>query len=252
MSKQLIDFTFSLVILVLLANLLGLTAFAAGENSEKTEIPLIDRREYKNVNTATFALGCFWGGDAKYGAVPGIIRTRVGYAGGTKEDPTYHNLGDHTESIQVDFNPEVVSYEELVDIFWESHDPNSRSYKTQYANILFYHDDHQKKIAERTKQELAEEGNEKVRTQVRSIEEFYPAEPYHQKYRLRGTSPFIGILKNIYPDSEDLRDSTAAARLNGFLAGHGTPDQVEDLTGKLGLTEDAREKLLNRFGLKGS
>ncbi|MBS3786922.1 peptide-methionine (S)-S-oxide reductase MsrA [Candidatus Bipolaricaulota bacterium] len=252
MSKHFIYITFTLLLLVLLAGLIGMSALAAEEKSEKSEIPAIDQREYENLKTATFALGCFWGGDARYGAVPGVIRTRVGYAGGAMEDPTYHDLGNHTESIQVDFNPEVVSYEELVDIFWNRHDPYSVSYNTQYANILFYHDDYQKNIAERTNRELNEESNQEVQTQVRPIEKFYPAEPYHQKYRLKQSSPFISVLNDIYPDSEDLRDSTAAARLNGFLAGHGTPDQVEELADKLGLTEDARGKLLNRFGLNGS
>ncbi|MEF8836854.1 MAG: peptide-methionine (S)-S-oxide reductase MsrA [Candidatus Bipolaricaulota bacterium] len=251
MLKQFIDLSFTLLVLIILANLVGVTAVAAEGKSEKAEIPLIDKREYENVHEATFALGCFWGVESKYGAVPGVIRTRVGYAGGAKEDPTYHDLGDHTESVQLEFNPEVVSYEDLVEIFWESHDPSSRSYSTQYANILFYHNDYQQKVAERTKQEFEEKRDKKVHTQVRPIEEFYPAEPYHQKYRLKQSSQFIGVLGDIYPDSEDLRDSTAAARLNGFLAGHGTPDQVEKLAGKLGLSEAARGKLLNRFGLKG-
>lgn len=252
MLKQFIDLSFSLLLLILLANLVGVTAVAAEGKSEEAEVPLIDQREYENVHTATFALGCFWGVESKYGAVPGVIRTRVGYAGGAKENPTYHDLGDHTESVQLEFNPEAVSYEDLVEIFWKSHDPGSRSYSTQYANILFYHDDYQKKVAERTKQELANEGDKKVQTQVRRIEEFYPAESYHQKYRLKQSSQFIEVVRAIYPESEDLRDSTAAARLNGFLAGHGTPSQVEKLTGKLGLTEDVREELLNKFGLTGS
>ncbi len=248
MLKQFVDVAFTLLVVTLLINLIGLPAFAAEEKPEKADTPLLDQREYKNVKTATFALGCFWGGDARYGAVPGVVRTRVGYAGGAKENPTYHDLGNHTESIQVEFNPETVSYEELVEIFWESHDPYSRTRRTQYANILFYHNDHQKNVAERKKRELAEESDKKIRTSISPIEEFYPAEAYHQKYQLRQNSPFIDNLKDIYQDSANLRDSTAAARLNGFLAGYGTQDQLEDLTGKLGLTKAAREKLLKEFG----
>ena len=249
--KNFTVFSFFLVAMVLLANIVGLTGFVVEANSKYPDKPVIDQQTYEEVNTATFALGCFWGGDARYGAVPGVIRTRVGYAGGAKENPTYHNLGKHTESIQVDFNPKVVSYEELVDIFWNNHNPHSKSYSTQYANILFYHNNYQKRVAERTLQNLTGDSQKEVYTQIKEIKEFYPAESYHQKYQLRQSMPFIEIMENLYPDDEDLRDSTAAARLNGFLAGHGTPEQVEKLVGKLGLTEETREMLLKRFGLKG-
>ena len=252
MVNRLVRISLILVLFIVLAGLSGPTTFTVEGNTQGENIPMIDQREYEEVNTATFALGCFWGGDARFGAEPGVIRTRVGYAGGSKEDPTYYNLGDHTESIQVDFNPEEISFEELVRIFWNTHDPSSRSYSTQYANILFYHNERQKMIAERTKAELAENSDKEVYTEIKKIEKFYPAEAYHQKYRLRQSNPFIGIMKDIYPEEEDLRDSTAAARLNGFLAGHGTPEEVEQVADKLGLTDPAREKLLDRYGLKGS
>lgn len=251
MQNQLTGLTYALVSMIILINIFGVAGASSEKEGSNSTIPLLDRQEHETVRTATFALGCFWGGDAMYGAVPGVIRTRVGYAGGTMENPTYRNLGDHTESIQVDYDPEVVSFEELVELFWESHNPNSRGYSTQYANILFYHDDNQENIAERTKRELSSESEKEVYTRIKEIGEFYPAETYHQKYRLRQSSPYIGIMKDIYPDPEDIRDSTAAARLNGFLAGHGTPEQVNKLIGKLGLTRAARDKLLKSFGMKG-
>jgi hypothetical protein len=145
----------------------------------------------------------------------------------------------------------VVSFEELVEIFWKSHNQNSKSYSNQYANILFYHNDSQKRVAETTKRELSKESEKKVFTRIEKIDKFYPAEAYHQKYQLKQTSPYIGIMKDIYPDPEDIRDSTAAARLNGFLSGHGNPEQVSELAGKLGLTRAARDKLLKRFGMEG-
>ena len=249
--KNFTVFPYALVAIFLLSNIVVLTGFVAEANSKNLDKPVLDQQAYEEVNTATFALGCFWGGDARYGAVPGVIRTRVGYAGGSKENPTYYNLGKHTESIQVDFNPKVVSYGELVDIFWNNHNPHSKSYSTQYANILFYHNDYQKRVAKRTLQNLTQDSQKEVYTQIKEIKEFYPAESYHQKYQLRQRVPFIEIMKDQYPKDENLRDSTAAARLNGFLAGHGTSEQVEKLAGKLGLTEEVREILLKRFGLKG-
>ena len=76
------------------------------------------------------------------------MSTRVGYAGGAKEDPTYRSLGDHSETIQIIYDPEIISYNELLDIFWQSHNPSLGSFTRQYASIIFYHDDNQKKQAE--------------------------------------------------------------------------------------------------------
>ena len=76
-----------------------------------------------------------------------MIRTRVGYAGGAKENPTYHNLGDHTETLQIDYDSSKISYEKLLELFWEEHDPTSRSWSRQYKAVVFYHDEEQKRLA---------------------------------------------------------------------------------------------------------
>jgi len=240
-----INFNINIVAsLAFTVGLLGLTGFTAVSGTQET--PAIDRRQYQSVETATFALGCFWSGDAMFGAVPGVIRTRVGYAGGTKEDPTYYNLGDHTESIQIDYNPEKVSFEQLAEIFWNNHNPRSRNFKIQYANILFYHNQQQKVIAQASKRELVAEGEGEIYTSIQKLNDFYPAEDYHQKYHLRRSGRFIKEIKSIYPDPDDLRDSTAAARLNGYLAGYGSPEEVRANIRKLGLSPKAQDKLLNR------
>lgn len=85
----------------------------SSEYNISTEIPPIDVQTLRETETAAFALGCFWGAEAQFGCLPGIVYTRVGYAGGTKENPTYHNLGDHTETVQVVYDPSEISYEEL-------------------------------------------------------------------------------------------------------------------------------------------
>ncbi len=228
--------------------LTGLTGDKVSASDEKN-LPEIDKRNYDNIEKATFALGCFWGGEARFGAEPGVIRTRVGYAGGTAEDPTYRNIGDHTESIQVFYDPEEVSFQELVDIFWGYHDPFAGSYSNQYAKILFYHDGEQKQIAETSREEIGEDSDKTVVTRVKHLDNFYIAEDYHQKYRLKQSRVFMESLSEYYRDSNELRDSTAAARLNGYVAGYGTPEDVENNLGKLGLTPDARGKLARKFGL---
>ena len=86
-------------------------------------IPPIDAAAPAKTETATYAMGCFWGPDSLFGSLDGVIRTRVGYAGGTTESPTYHNIGDHTETIQIDYNPAKISYEQLLEIYWDNHNP---------------------------------------------------------------------------------------------------------------------------------
>lgn len=242
------------LVLFLTFNLIGITGFAAEQDSSDSinTIPEIDRRNYEKVETATFALGCFWGGEALFGAQSGVIRTRVGYAGGTTENPTYRNIGDHTESIQVDYNPEEITFEELAKIFWDNHDPEAGSYKQQYDKILFYHDEEQSQIAESSKESISESANGNINTRITELKNFYPGEDYHQKYRLKQNVKFIGELREIYPDPEELRDSTAAARLNGYLAGYGSSKSVSSNLGKLGLSEDTRAELKERFDINES
>ena len=109
-----------------------------------------------------------------------MVRTRVGYSGGTKEDPTYYSLGDHSETIQIDYDPAQISYEELLIVFWESHHPEWPSLSRQYASVIFYHNDEQKKLALATR-EREEAIKGVIHTVVLSFSRFYLAEAYHQK-----------------------------------------------------------------------
>ena len=167
----------------------------------------------------------------------------MGYAGGSTPDPTYHRLGDHTETLQVDFDPERISYEELLDVFWASHDPRRMPWSVQYKNVVFVHDEEQRRAAERTRQRMASALRADVRTEILEAGRFYRAEGYHQKYRLRGSRPFAGEYESIYPIERDFVDSTAVARVNGYLAGHGDVEQLESHIDRLGLSAAAAEKL---------
>jgi methionine-S-sulfoxide reductase len=84
----------------------------------------MDREIAVRMETASFALGCFWGPEARFGVINGVVHTRVGYAGGTTPHPRYRDLGDHSETVQVDFDPAVITYAELLDVFWKSHNPS--------------------------------------------------------------------------------------------------------------------------------
>src|SRR6185369_16580386 len=108
-------------------------------------IPPIDAAAPAKTETATFALGCFWCPDAQFGVLSAVVRTRVGYCGGTLKDPTYHELGDHTESIQVDFDPTKLTYGQILDRIWVSHNPCATAWSRQYMSAIFYEGEAQKK-----------------------------------------------------------------------------------------------------------
>ena len=105
-----------------------------------------------------------------------MIRTRVGYAGGTMKNPTYHNLGDHTETIQIDYDPTQISYEELLDVFWDSHNPTSRPWSRQYMSIVFYHDEEQKRSAIETRDREGSRREGVIFTEIVPASQFYLAE----------------------------------------------------------------------------
>lgn len=180
-----------------------------------------------------------------------MIRTRVGYAGGAKENPTYHHLGDHTETLQVDYDPSKISYEKLLELFWEEHDPTSRSWSRQYQAVVFYHDEEQKRSALAGRDRLAARKGKTIHTEVLPYSRFYTAEDYHQKYYLRGHRNIMRQFLQHYPQAVDLMNSTAAARVNGYLGGYGTPAALKADIDRLGLSEAAREELLERVGNKG-
>jgi peptide-methionine (S)-S-oxide reductase len=174
-----------------------------------------------------------------------VVRTRVGYAGGTTKDPTYYNLGDHTETIQIDYDPTQVSYEELLNVFWDSHNPAQRPWSRQYMSIVFYHNDEQKRLAMETRDREAARRQSEIFTEIVPASEFYLAEAYHQKYRLQQVPDLMKEFSAMYPADEDLVDSTAAARVNGHLAGYGTVEALQAELSSLGLSPEGSQKLLD-------
>lgn len=128
-----------------------------------------------------FALGCFWQPEVSFGKLPGVVQTRVGYSGGTTENPTYTNLGDHTETVEVTFDPKKISYEALLEHFWAEHDATMEM-KTQYKSAIFAMDQAQQTTAEQSKDERQTKLKKRIVTEIQPAGEFYEAEDYHQKY----------------------------------------------------------------------
>ena len=167
-------------------------------------------RQMANKNKiATFGAGCFWGVESAFRAVEGVVEAAVGYAGGTVPKPNYRAVCSgktgHAEVVQVEYDPARVSFEQLLEVFWQIHDPTTLNRQgpdagTQYRSIIFYSDDHERMAAEESKRRLDESGRlaRPVVTQVVPAAEFYRAEENHQRYYERsGIAPSCAIRERI-------------------------------------------------------
>jgi peptide-methionine (S)-S-oxide reductase len=173
---------------------------------------------------ATFAAGCFWGVEAAFRQVPGVRRTTVGYTGGTLPNATYEQVCSgttgHAEAVEVEFDPTEVSYEQLLETFWASHNPTQRNRQgwdigTQYRSGVFFHTPEQQEAATRSRDEHQRLIEKPIVTEITPAAEFWPAEDYHQRYlEKRGrASCAVGVA-----DAEQAQPSwlsTVAARLGG-------------------------------------
>lgn len=173
----------------------------------------------------------------------GVIRTRVGYAGGEVPNPTYRKIEDHTETIQIEYDPEVITYEELIGVFWESHNPLASAWSRQYMSIVFVHNDEQEAVATETLKQIESEKGRKVQTVIRPYDTFYSAEDYHQKYYMQNRGEIFDAVREFYPSFDAFVDSTTAARINGYLAGHGSSEQFQREMDLIGLPEPVEEQL---------
>ena len=155
---------------------------------------------------AVFGMGCFWGAERKFWEAPGVYSTAVGYAGGYTPNPTYREvcsgMTGHTEAVLVVFDPKVTSYDAMLKIFWESHDPTQgmrqgNDVGTQYRSGIYYFDDKQRAAAERTRDEyqrgLAKAGYGAITTEILPAPEFYFAEDYHQQYLSKNPDGYCGL-----------------------------------------------------------
>lgn len=142
---------------------------------------------------ATFAAGCFWGVEATFRRLPGVTATRVGYTGGHLNNPTYKDVctdgTGHAEAVEVTFDPTKISYDQLLDVFWENHDPTQLNrqgpdWGTQYRSAIFFYSPEQQAAAKASKQKLeqAHRFSKPIVTQIVPAETFYEAEDYHQQY----------------------------------------------------------------------
>ena len=159
----------------------------------KDNSTLIHSKNDKDIEVATLANGCFWCTEAIFSRVKGIKSVIPGYSGGKTNNPSYEQvctgITGHAEAIQIEYDPKIISFEKILDIFWHTHDPTTLNRQgndvgTQYRSAIFYHDENQKNIAERTRKELEKEGVFKnpIVTEIIPFSNFFPAENYHKEY----------------------------------------------------------------------
>jgi len=152
-----------------------------------------NKTKEKYMEKATFGSGCFWCTEAVFERLKGISKVESGYSGGHSANPTYEEVCSgatgHAEVVQVTFDPGIIGYKELLEVFWKTHDPTTLNRQgndigTQYRSVIFYHNENQKELAGKYKKELDEAGiyDKPIVTEISRFENFYPAEKYHQNY----------------------------------------------------------------------
>ena len=159
-----------------------------------------------NIEQATFGAGCFWCVEAVFEHLEGVVDVRAGYAGGNTENPTYEDIctgtTSHAEVVQIDYNPGIISYEKLLEVFWKSHDPTTLNQQgadigTQYRSVIFHHNEEQQKVSQKSIKKAEESGAyiNPIVTEITPIGIFYLAEDYHQNYyRVNPNAPYCQVV----------------------------------------------------------
>lgn len=155
-----------------------------------------------------------------------MLRTRVGYAGGTTKNPTYHSMGDHTEVVQIDYDRTRIGLKDLLEIFWHGHRPRARAYGRQYMSLILGAEKRDQDVAILSKAEYQMRYGD-VLTEIRLLDDFYLAEAYHQKYYLRRLPAVLGEVEAQHQILAQLLGSTQVSRLNGYAGGFGSAAQLE-------------------------
>jgi peptide-methionine (S)-S-oxide reductase len=171
----------------------GMLTVAGSVGSDGSDSGPVAHKDGVKVEKATFAAGCFWGVEAAFRGIEGVVETQVGYTGGDRKDPTYREVctdkTGHAEAVEVTFDPAVVTYGELLKVFWELHDPTQLNRQgpdvgSQYRSAIFFHSPEQEKEARASKEKLERDRSYKtpIVTQIVPAADFYRAEEYHQQY----------------------------------------------------------------------
>lgn len=198
--------------------------------------------EQQELQKAYFSMGCFWGSEAMLASCPGVVFTRTGYTGGTAPSPSYSAIADHVETVEVSFDPSVVSYQDLVNYFWSHHNARAKPIFRQYASAIFTTSEEQTEQARQSRELRQQQGGpDPIRTAIIPLETFHPAEDYHQKYYLRQDEKLFALLPGSPRDH-----TTLAAKLNALAGRAGERDELKEALTRFGVSPPQTEALMQR------
>lgn len=205
-----------------------------------------DKNAVESNKTKVFVvgLGCFWGVEAKFGSLSGVVRTSCGYAGGSEDNPTYRDIKDHTEVVRVEYDPNTIAYRDLVLHAMEFHSLESVNRKRQYDNIIFYNGQREKEVLYDAIKSRGHEV-ENVETRLEPLESYYYAEDYHQKYKLRSRNSLKNQFVNLY-DEKGFRHSSLATKMNAFVSGELTESEFS-VPDEIDMEEDIFDRIAGHF-----
>ena len=191
---------------IFLSALMLLAGVSCGQRPADSSKTMATEKEQSGLQVATFGNGCFWCTEAIFQRLNGVEKVVSGYSGGKVKNPTYKEvcsgLTGHAEVIQITYDPKKISFDELLEVFWKTHDPTTLNRQgadegTQYRSAVFYHNEEQKQLATEYRKKLDASGafDNPIVTEVTPFTEFYPAEDYHQNYfNLNGTAPYCSYV----------------------------------------------------------
>ena len=176
----------------------------------------------------------------------GVLRTRVGYSGGKSTNPSYKVVDLHTEVVEIDYDPDLISYGQLIDIFFASHNETLRPYDQRVKSLIFYRNPEEYEIAKEKLQAIRDKTPEKesVFTELKAFEVFYLAEPEHQNRSLKLETSLYGEVKQIFGSEDKIMLSILASKLNGFVYGYGTIEKAQELLEVSGLSQASKDRLI--------
>lgn len=176
----------------------------------------------------------------------GVLRTRVGYSGGKSPNPSYEVVDLHTEVVEIDYDPEVISYGELIDIFFSSHNETLRPYDQRVKSLIFYRNDEEYGVAKSKLDAIRAKtpDDESVYTELKSFEIFYLAEPEHQNRSLKLETSLYHELEDIFGSDDQMLLSILVSKLNGYIYGYGTLEGALELLDLSGLSEQSKARVI--------
>uniref|UniRef100_A0A915JEY8 peptide-methionine (S)-S-oxide reductase n=1 Tax=Romanomermis culicivorax TaxID=13658 RepID=A0A915JEY8_ROMCU len=178
----------------------------------------------QNLKKVVFAQGSFWGPEGIYAVLPGVEKIKIGYTGGTTLDPTYDHINDHTEAVYIEYDPNLIRLSDLLTVFWNSHDPTILN-KNRFKSAIYFSNDNELTIVANSRTKLQTELVRPILTEILPLGKFYEAEECYQKFNLRSYDMLFESLKS--QDGRLAHDDHVMTRLNGFLSGYGTLEQLD-------------------------